>query len=215
MKKFRKQRRSPYAHIQWDKAAALFPSHPSQQKKKFPISASSVLHLLATAADKGLMFATHAADPAIVEYMLEGTGPLNWRTRNMIHRFQKQKYVHVHEAGDGTVTVKITKNGFAHALSYQLDTMKVQEKKQWDKKWRVVVFDVPEKYKRLRDVFRSRLEQLGLYRLQDSVYVSPYPCFDEVEFLRELYGIAFTTQYLLVEKIEDDRHLRTHFHLAS
>lgn len=215
MKAIQNKRRSPYAHISWDKAATLFQQPPSKQKRPFPITAASVLRQLATAADKGLMFATHAADPAIVEYMLEGTGPLTWRTRHMIHRFQKQKFVIVHEAPDGTVTVKITKNGFAHALSYQLDAMKLRERDHWDKKWRVVVFDVPEKYKRLRDVFRSRLEQLGLYRLQDSVYVSPYPCFDEIEFLRELYGIAFTVQYLLVEKIEDDGTLCTHFHLAS
>jgi CRISPR-associated endonuclease Cas2 len=75
------------------------------------------------------------------------------------------------------------------------------------------MFDVPNKYGKTRDVFRLRLEQLGLKKLQKSVYVSPYSCFQEVEFLRELYGIAITVQYLLVEQIEDDAFLKRQFNL--
>ena len=99
------------------------------------------------------------------------------------------------------------------ALTYQLDTMKLDRPKKWDKKWRVVIFDVPNKYGRTRDIFRKRLDQLGLRKIQKSVYVSPYPCFKEVEFLRELYGIPVTVQYLLVEQIEDDAFLKRQFNL--
>jgi len=59
-----------------------------------------------------------------------------------------------------------------------------------------------------------RLRQLGLYQLQKSVFVSPYPCFDEIEFLRELYGERLSVQYLLVEKLEDDDWLRDRFQLS-
>ena len=100
------------------------------------------------------------------------------------------------------------------ALTYQLDTMMVRKPKRWDKKWRVVIFDIPEKYRRVRDIFRSRLRQLSLYQLQESVYISPYPCFSEIEFLRELYGVSFTVSYLLVDRIEDDELLRSHFELS-
>lgn len=212
----KKKTSSPYAKIDWRKASRLFASEPQKfnnLKSTFKPNAELFLYALARLLDKGLTFIAHPTNPATVEFLLLGTGPLNWQSKQVIRRFKKQKYVTVAESEEGTVTVKITKVGLVKALSYNLNTMHVQEPATWDKKWRVVIFDVPVKHNRLRDVFRMRLVQLGLYKIQESVYVSPYPCFDEVEFLRELYGISFTVRYLLVEKIEDDRGIKRHFKL--
>ena len=100
------------------------------------------------------------------------------------------------------------------ALTYRLDTLMITKPKRWDKKWRVVIFDIPIKYNRVRDIFRSRLVQMGMYQLQESVYIYPYSCFSEIEFLRELYGVPFTARYLLVEHIENDDFLKYHFELG-
>lgn len=210
----RKKRPSLYASIDWKKAANLFHGTAQLHTTHKPLSAQSVLSALAVVAEKGLIFLAHGDNPAVVEFLHEGTGPLFWRSRHIIHRFQKQKYVTIEEKPNGTVVVKITRHGLVRALGYQLDTMGLKKPHRWDQKWRLIIFDVPEKYHRMRDVFRRRLKQLGLYALQESVYISPYPCFDEVEFLRELYGIAFTVRYLLVEKVENDAFLRRHFYLS-
>jgi hypothetical protein len=206
---------SLYANIDWEKASKLFESIPLSKQKEARFSAKQILFMLAKAADQGIAFLAHADNPAAAEYLLYGTGPLSWRTRLTIQRFKKQKYVTIQENAQGTIIVKIAKQGRRRALSYALDTMKLQPSGLWDGKWRVVIFDIPNIYKCLRDLFRMRLRQLDLYQLQESVYVSPYTCFDEVEFLRELYGVAFTVRYLLVESIEDDVGLREHFHLSS
>jgi len=205
---------SPYAKIDWNKAKTLFVGLPSPSEKK-DITVKTILSKLASAADKGMVFMFNASNPAIAEYLLEGTGPLNWKTHSMIKRLQKQHDVTVTEDDDGKVTVKITKHGLTRALSYRLDSFSLQRATIWDGKWREVIFDIPDHYRRVRDLFRMRLVQLGLYRLQESVYISPYKCFDEVEFLRELYGIPFTVRYLLVEQLEDDGFLRRHFNLIS
>lgn len=206
---------TPYAKIDWDKASHFFHEIPELPNKKSKITASQLLTKFAQLAEKGIVFMTNASNPAVVEYMLEGTGPLSWESRRIIQRFEKQHYVTVSITSEGATLVKITKHGRNRALAYQLDTMKLQKSTIWDHKWRVVIFDVPEKHKRLRDIFRMRLRQLGLYQLQESVYVSPYPCFDEVEFLRELFGVAFHVRYLLVEKIEEDGFLHEHFNLSA
>lgn len=39
-------------------------------------------------------------------------------------------------------------------------------KKDWDKRWRIVVFDVPEELRKGRDVLHSKLRALGFYELQ-------------------------------------------------
>lgn len=207
------KRKDLYKKIDWKKATSLFYDVPSQIKKHKRTSTREILAALAKFADDGIKFMVHADDPAIVEYALLGTGPLNWETKHVITRFKKQRYATVEESRDGVLTVKITKRGMIRALSYKLDTLSLDKRNQWDKKWRVVIFDIPDMYKHFRDLFRKRLIQLGLYQLQESVYVSPYSCFEEIEFLRELYGIAFTVRYLLVEKIEEDSNIRTHFNL--
>lgn len=204
-----------YAQIDWDKSAKFFQKIPvsGAEKRTYP-SVKQLLHLLAKASAIGMTFAFPGAAPALGSLVLGGQRYDRWRTKQIVSQMAKQKLVKIKEGNDGKVTVIITKNGLARALTYQLECMSIKKPKKWDKKWRVIIFDIPEKYRRVRDVFRMRLQQLGLHKLQESVFVYPYPCFEEIEFLRELYGVAFTVRYLLVEEIEDDRQLKYHFKLT-
>lgn len=204
---------NPYARINWEKAGVLFKKvTPPQRKGSFP-SVKQLLPIIAAAGALGLIFAFPGAAPAIGGLVIAGEKYQRWKTKNILNQLKKQKYVTIKQNDDETVTVKITKDGMVHALTYQLDNMKLKIPKKWDKKWRVITFDIPEKYKKVRDIFRTRLTQMGLFRLQDSVYVSPYSCFSEVEFLRELYGVSFTVRYLVVVEIDDDRLLKEYFEL--
>lgn len=205
---------SPYSNIDWEKASTLFQhSIPIQKSPSNYPSAKEILRVLAVAGAIGLVFAFPGAAPAIGTLVLGKQKYDRWQTKQVITRLHKQKYVKVEYLEKGKVQVKITKNGLVRALTYEIEKMNLNKPKRWDKKWRIVIFDIPETYKRVRDLFRMRLGQLGLYQLQESVYVSPIPCFDEIEFLRELYGIAFTVRYLLVENIEDDEFLKSHFQI--
>lgn len=204
---------NPYAHIDWEKAGKLFrqPILPSK-KSSFP-PVKHILHTLAKVGAIGMIFAFPGAAPAIGSLILGENSYDRWKTKKILMQLKKQKFITVKENPDNTVTVKITNQGIVRALTYQLESMRLNKKKNWDKKWRLVIFDIPDKYRKIRDIFRMRLRQLNLYPLQESIYVSPYPCFNEIEFLRELYGIPFTVKYLLVEKIEDDGELIQHFNL--
>lgn len=203
----------PYGKINWEKIAKLFQHNDHLSgKTKFP-QVKEVLHILAAVGAVGIIFAFPGATLA-VGALIEGEDSYSrWGMRKVITRLKKQKYVTIKQNHDGTATVKITKNGLLRALTYHLDSMKIDRPKKWDKKWRVIIFDIPEKYKRVRDVFRFRIIQLGLYKFQESVYIFPYPCFDQVEFLRELYGVSFKVKYLLVEQIEEDQYLKSYFKL--
>lgn len=211
-----KKRYGPYAKIDWGKAAVLFrrPWPKTDRVRHYP-EVKEILHILAAAGTVGLMFIAPGAGVALGSILLGNNSYRRWRTRQLVERLAKQKYVSIEEKEDGKVTVKITKQGMKRALTYELESMRLERPPKWDGKWRVVIFDIPEKSKHVRDIFRMRLRQLGLYLLQESVYVSPYPCFNEVEFLRELYGVAFTVRYLLVEKIENDAFLKHRFQLKD
>lgn len=59
-------------------------------------------------------------------------------------------------------------------------------RRPWDKKWRVVIFDIEEKEKRTRNALRQKLVSLGFGELQKSVYVTPLDVLPDLkEFLKE------------------------------
>lgn len=206
-----------FAPIDWEKAHVLFDRAPIQEKRSGKIpSTKEILHFLAAAGAVGLIFAFPPAISGVAAVMRLGQREYtSWGVKKQFDRLSRQKYIKVSYLPDGKVSVVITRHGMTRALTYEILTMTIQKPKRWDKKWRVVVFDVPEKKKFLRDRFRSGLRQLGMYQLQESIYVSPYPCFDEIEFLRELIGVAVSTKYILAEKIEDDEVLLGYFGLLD
>ncbi len=207
---------SPYANIDWEKAVALFTKNKEIEYKTSKIpSAKDILRILAGVGTIGAIFVFPGAALALGSLFLGEKQYGRWQTKQVISQLGKRKYAEIEYLNDGRVRERITKAGLTKALTYELENIRLKIPKKWDGKWRVIIFDIPKKYNRVRDLFRMRIKQLGLYKLQESVYVSPYPCFDEVEFLRELYGVSFTVEYLLVEKLEDDQYLRVRFELSS
>lgn len=205
----------PYAHIDWSRAAALFQRLPNQEKNpgvQPPVR--ELLHLVAAVGVVGLIVAFPPLLSGVAAFVRLGKREYKSSgMRRVLGQLKKQRYVSIDELQDGRITIRITKQGMMRALSYQVDRIQIPPQKRWDGLWRVVIFDIEEKHRRLRDIFRRRLVQLNFFPLQKSVFVCPYPCFDEIEFLRELYGVAFSAKYLLVQKIEDDFLLRSHFEL--
>lgn len=84
---------------------------------------------------------------------------------------------------------------------------------RWDGRWRVLIFDVPEYRKGLREKMRRTLTEIGFVRLQDSVWVYPYDCEDFVALLKADFKIGKDVLYMIIEEMEGDRHLRNYFNL--
>ena len=66
----------------------------------------------------------------------------------------------------------------------------------------MVIFDIPEKKRKIRDLFRKNLLVLGYQRLQKSIWVCPYDVFKETEELIRDYLIDFYVRIFLIEEIE-------------
>jgi len=47
--------------------------------------------------------------------------------------------------------------------------------KPWDRRWRLVAFDIREKNRHFRDKLRGKLKELGFQKLQRSAWISPLP----------------------------------------
>jgi len=132
----------------------------------------------------------------------------------VLRRLEKQREVKLIDLADGSTQVKLTEKGRMRYLRFKLSDLFDQfSKKQWDGKWRIIVFDVPEKQRKQRDSFRNLLNALRFYELQESVYLAPYPCEIEMEYLREYHQLGKKVQILVTSGLEDDSVYRTYFGL--
>lgn len=96
---------------------------------------------------------------------------------------------------------------------WQFADFKLEKPKKWDKKWRVIIFDIPERKRKIRDQVRTLFKSAGFYLLQDSVWVYPYDCEDVLTLLKSDLGVGKNILYLIVDEIENDKHLRESFGL--
>ncbi|AKM84323.1 TPA: hypothetical protein DCZ46_03165 [Candidatus Campbellbacteria bacterium] len=109
--------------------------------------------------------------------------------------------------------IKLTKKGDELIGRYELGDLKIEKPKKWDKKWRVIIFDVEEKKRGLRDLLRSNLNRLGFVKLQNSVWVFPYECEELIFLLKTKIFIDSDVLYMEVNRIENEKWLKEVFGL--
>ena len=112
------------------------------------------------------------------------------------------------------IYVSLTKEGRKKAGKYQIDDLKIKKPWRWDKKWRVLIFDVKEEYKDKREALRGKLKDLGLFQLQDSVWVCPYGFQKEIDILREFFGFnSGELKIIEASRIEGEDEIKHFFNL--
>ena len=115
------------------------------------------------------------------------------RIRQTLNALGRQEIIDSFEKR-GKTYLRITKKGHAAMQRFDIDTL-VFPQRVWDKKWRLIFFDIPEQKGLARRAFQQRLEILGCMRLQKSVFVYPHPCQDEVDMLASFWDIIPFVHY--------------------
>lgn len=134
------------------------------------------------------------------------------RLRQKLRALHNQKVIKIFMVGD-KMAVQITKKGRRRLLKYKFEDLKIPKPNNWDKKWRIVAYDIPKEKKGARDAIRSTLKELGFLELQKSVYLFPYPCHEMIEFLREIYGVGEHVTYLTIGYLEEEDAYKRYFDL--
>ncbi len=110
--------------------------------------------------------------------------------------------------------ITLTEEGRTRAKKYWIDDLRIAKPKKWDKKWRVMIFDVKDEQKVKREALRGKIKELGLCQIQKSVWVYPYNFEKEAKVLKEFFDFSSDEMKIIVaSKIEDDKALRKHFDL--
>ena len=193
------------------------------QKEKRENQYASVKHVLTILGAGAVISASFLAPPILlaVKPFLDAKREdefESWKHFNKsylkrtVRRLQREKFVEIHEK-DGEQTVTLTKNGKRRILKYSLEEVSISKPKSWDGQWRLIMYDVAQNRKKLRDLFRETLKNLGFFQLQESVWIYPYPCEKTISFLREYYGVGNEVIYVVATRLEDDSPYRTYFHV--
>jgi CRISPR-associated endonuclease Cas2 len=127
-------------------------------------------------------------------------------------RLLRRGMVDIKETTQGTQVI-ISDRGSTEVLRYDIDNMQIPAPRIWDGMWRMVIFDIPGKEERIRAAFRNHLKSMGFYQMQKSVYVHPYPCEKQIQYLREVYNIPHSVKLATMYSLENDEDLRKVFNL--
>lgn len=134
--------------------------------------------------------------------------------RRAIKNLYKSKMLEMkYDKEKDAVTIVLTEMGEKKALTYDLDKIEIKKPKKWDGKWRIVLFDIPEPYKKERDALRFRLKQLEFFEYQKSVFVHPYDCKNEIDYLVEFDNLRKFVRFVIAESLDNELHLKEHFGL--
>lgn len=123
------------------------------------------------------------------------------RIHEAIRRLNKKRLVEL-EQKDNELYLKITENGKTLIKNFDYDNIKLPHYKKWDKRWRMVIFDVPEKKNKERRALSLKLKDLGFYPLQESVYIYPYDCQNEIDFICSFLSIDRYVNYCVLETLD-------------
>ena len=109
-----------------------------------------------------------------------------------------QKYGLVKKDGSN---MSLSKKGVD--LASKILGYKKQRREEWDGKYRLVIFDIPETHSHHRNWLRGELYFLGYKKLQNSVFVSKLSLTEDIIKEIKEREIENYVNYLLVENIHD------------
>ena len=108
---------------------------------------------------------------------------------------------------------RITLKGVEILRRFRIKNYKLKKPYRWDRKWRILIFDIKEKRRGIRDQLRRILFKMGFIKLQNSVWVYPYDCEDLVNLLKIEFKIGKDLLYIVADRIENDKSLVQYYKL--
>jgi len=130
-----------------------------------------------------------------------------------IRSLYRSKLVDMKEGKDGSIKMILTEKGKNKIISYNFEQMIIPKPNKWDKKWRIITFDIPENFKEARNALREKLNNLGFLKYQKSVFIHPYECKNEIDFVIEFFNIRPYVRYIVVESLDNELDLKKRFGL--
>lgn len=128
-------------------------------------------------------------------------------------RLLRKKAIYLERKGR-EVKISLTPAGRKIAGYMQIDSLEIETPAEWDRKWRIVLFDINQLKLIRRNAFRSKLKELGFAFLQKSVWLHPFECRDEINLLKDFFELSDKEVFMITtENIPLEDNFKKYFNL--
>ncbi len=182
------------------------------------VTATAGKFLLMTVALGGIVFAGALAPVMLVfsRSFKKSRKYSDQQLKNAFYNLKKRNLVEIIQELDGKIKVKLTNNGKERIREFSLETLSIKKPLKWDKKWRILIFDIPSKpkiFNQAREALRSKIKELGFFQMQKSTWIFPYECEDEILLIAELYHVQKYIEIITAERILHGEVMKRRFKL--
>lgn len=170
--------------------------------------------MLSVLLSVGLLTTAIVAPNAVqlFKYFLPRNTKDRWEIKRSISRLEQKGFVKK-KITNGEEYYSLTLLGSNRAKRYRLDSMKIPKQKKWDGLWRVVMFDIPEEKMMARRAINLVLKKLGCVQYQKSVFITPYPCVKEIDFVGECFESRKYLRIITAREVEGAQKIKKAFKL--
>lgn len=130
--------------------------------------------------------------------------------RQKIYYLRKHGYINTFTENKEKF-LELTPKGLNHIKKIMAYNITINKPENWDKKWRVIIFDVPEKLRDERDIFRRAIKNAGFIQIQKSVHVYPFECTKEISDLSARLGISENVVIMISEIFQGEQNIIEEF----
>lgn len=112
---------------------------------------------------------------------------------------------------DGQFFYKLTAKGADRFEKIMIEELAISTPRKWDKKWRLVLFDIPVYHRRSRDQLIEKLRNLNFYMLQRSAWIHPFSCEKQIGVLLKTLNLEKHVSYVVVDQTNFNDHAIEYF----
>lgn len=157
---------------------------------------------------KSLLLATTVVAPNVIQILRPKSPKERYKHKRTIKKLFDDEIIYLF--GE---EIRLTDKGKELLGVIQIEEVQIFPKDEWDGIWHIVCYDVPEAKKTARDYFRGKLAEAGFKFIQDSLWVYPYECKEEIAIISQNLGIAPHVAYLNTDYLPQQEKLIKYFQI--
>ena len=133
-----------------------------------------------------------------------------FRIKRTIHSLEKRRLLKVSPKNGA---LSLTDCGKKEVDKNKIYDLRVKPQKVWDEMFRVIIFDIPNTKKSVRNAANFHLKRMGFVPIQKSTFITPFECKSELDLLGKYLNVRNHLKYLLVKKIDGEQEIKKMFGL--
>lgn len=136
------------------------------------------------------------------------------RVYQALEQLRSKKYISIFGT-DNDKIFKITSLGLKKLIEFDYDNISIPKPRKWDKKWRIVIFDIPEKKQKVRKEVSFKLKDIGFLPLQKSTFLYPYDCEKEIAMIKKHWGLGKEVSFIVADYIDEQKKFAREFEVFN